>query len=126
MASTLSLEAVVTVDVGAAKSLVVSGHRYLDVRTVEEFNKGHLENALNVPYLFINPQGKEKNPLFLEQVSLVCNKDDSVVVGCQGGARSLLACADLLNAGFKNVKNMGGGYAAWVQNGFTVEKPQSS
>ncbi|XP_072988135.1 thiosulfate sulfurtransferase 18-like [Typha latifolia] len=126
MASTLSSEAVVTVDVGAAKSLVASGHRYLDVRTVEEFNKGHLENAINVPYLFINPQGKEKNPLFLEQVSLVCNKDDSVVVGCQGGARSLLACADLLNAGFKNVKNMGGGYAAWAQNGFTVEKPQSS
>lgn len=25
---------------------------------------------------------------------------------------------------FKNIKNMGGGYAAWVEKGFTVEKPK--
>ncbi|KAG1361942.1 putative protein HIGH ARSENIC CONTENT 1, mitochondrial [Cocos nucifera] len=75
-----SSEEVATVDVHAAKRLVSSGHRYLDVRTVEEFNKGHLENAINVPYLFFTPQGKEKNPKFLEQVSLVCDKDDHIVV----------------------------------------------
>lgn len=26
--------------------------------------------------------------------------------------------------GYKNVKNMGGGYLAWVQNGITVTKPK--
>ncbi|XP_020084634.1 rhodanese-like domain-containing protein 19, mitochondrial isoform X1 [Ananas comosus] len=113
-----------TVDVGAAKSLVGSGHLYLDVRTIEEFNKGHPENALNVPYMFFTPQGRETNPQFLEQVSSICSKDDFIVVGCQSGVRSHHACVDLLNAGFKNVKNMGGGYGAWVDNGFAVKKPQ--
>ncbi|XP_008788413.1 protein HIGH ARSENIC CONTENT 1, mitochondrial-like isoform X1 [Phoenix dactylifera] len=125
MAPTLSSsEAVATVDVHAAKRLMCSGHRYLDVRTVEEFNKGHLENAINVPYLFFTPQGREKNSKFVEQVSLVCNKDDHIVVGCQSGMRSLPATVDLVNAGFKHAKNMGGGYAAWVENGFVVKKPK--
>lgn len=119
-----SSESITTVDVHAAKPLLSSGHRYLDVRTVEEFKKGHLENAVNVPYLFFTPQGKEKNPNFVEQVSLACSKDDHIVVGCLSGVRSLQATEDLVSAGFKYVKNMGGGYAAWVENGFVVEKPQ--
>ncbi|OAY81562.1 Rhodanese-like domain-containing protein 19, mitochondrial, partial [Ananas comosus] len=59
-----------TVDVGAAKSLVGSGHLYLDVRTIEEFNKGHPENALNVPYMFFTPQGKPLVPISLDEVWL--------------------------------------------------------
>uniref|UniRef100_A0A1D1YSW6 Rhodanese-like domain-containing protein 19, mitochondrial n=1 Tax=Anthurium amnicola TaxID=1678845 RepID=A0A1D1YSW6_9ARAE len=118
--------AVATVDVHAAKDLVCSGHRYLDVRTVEEFNKGHPEGALNVPYMFFTPQGRVKNTEFVEQVSKICSKDDHVVVGCASGVRSLQATADLLSAGFNHVKNMGGGFAAWTENGFAVRKPQSA
>ncbi|KAK1296045.1 hypothetical protein QJS10_CPB15g00450 [Acorus calamus] len=127
---------VLTVDVHSAKDLIRSSHRYLDVRTEEEFKKGHLENALNVPYCFFTPEGTVKNPKFLEQVAAVCNKDDFIVVqprlmtdngkflkGCKSGVRSLQASVDLLAADYKNVKNMGGGYAAWVDNGFTVKKP---
>ncbi|XP_064975275.1 thiosulfate sulfurtransferase 18-like isoform X2 [Musa acuminata AAA Group] len=100
MASIASSEAAVTVDVHA-------GHKYLDVRTPEEFKRGHLQNAINVPYVFFTPQGKKKkNPDFLEQVSLTCNKDDHILVG------------------FKNVKNMGGGFAAWVENGLPVKSLQ--
>uniref|UniRef100_M0ZVR9 Senescence-associated protein n=1 Tax=Solanum tuberosum TaxID=4113 RepID=M0ZVR9_SOLTU len=47
-----------------------------------------------------------------------------VVKGCQSGVRSLYATTDLLNADFKHVSNMGGGYLAWVENGFAVNKPQ--
>ncbi|XP_057965026.1 thiosulfate sulfurtransferase 18 isoform X2 [Malania oleifera] len=118
---------VVTVDVHAAKDLVRSGHhRYLDVRTVEEYERGHVdvENALNIPYMFNTPQGRVKNPLFLEQVSSACSKDDLLVVGCQSGVRSLYAATDLRNAGYKHACNMGGGYAAWVENGFAVKKPK--
>ncbi|XP_077220135.1 uncharacterized protein LOC143854184 isoform X2 [Tasmannia lanceolata] len=119
-----STEAVVTVDVHAAKDLIRSGHRYLDVRTTEEFKKGHVENALNVPYLFITPQGRVENPEFMEQVLKVCNKDDHLIVGCQSGVRSLSASLDLLNAEFKHVNNMGGGYLAWVENSFAVKIPE--
>ncbi|XP_020524220.1 thiosulfate sulfurtransferase 18 isoform X2 [Amborella trichopoda] len=131
-------EPVVTVDVHRAKNLLASGWRYLDVRTKEEFSEGHLENSLNVPYLFNSLQGahtsqpkqlvrgkhvscilisktnggvcsgREKNKQFVEQ-------------GCRSGVRSLSASEDLINAGFKHVRNMGGGYLAWVENGFQVK-----
>ncbi|XP_010246847.1 PREDICTED: rhodanese-like domain-containing protein 19, mitochondrial isoform X3 [Nelumbo nucifera] len=126
MASPKSSEnVVVTVNVHAAKDLLCSGYRYLDVRTGEEFNKSHIENALNVPYMFITPQaGKVVNPEFIDQVTAVCSKDDQIVVGCNSGGRSLRACVELLNAGFKHVKNMGGGYSEWVDNGFAEgDKP---
>ncbi|XP_020573042.1 thiosulfate sulfurtransferase 18-like isoform X3 [Phalaenopsis equestris] len=115
-------QAVVTIDVHSTKTLLNSGHRYLDVRTAEEFENGHLEKSLNVPYMFLTPQGRVKNQKFLEEVIRLCNRDDFIVVGCQSGVRSLKAAEDLLVAGFKNVKNMGGGYAAWSDNGFEVKK----
>ncbi|KAF0895431.1 hypothetical protein E2562_012439, partial [Oryza meyeriana var. granulata] len=80
---------VVTVDVAAAKDLITSaGYRYVDVRTEEEMSKGHLHNSLNVPFMFVTPQGKadrqyiiqEKNPLFVEQFSSLVSKDEHVVV----------------------------------------------
>ncbi|KAG9442644.1 hypothetical protein H6P81_018498 [Aristolochia fimbriata] len=123
MAPRVSSEDVVTVDVHGAKDLLQSGHRYLDVRTVEEFNRGHVKDALNVPFLLFTPEGRVKNPEFLDQVASLCSKNDNLVVGCQSGARSLLASADLLAAEFKNVKNVGGGYASWVENGFAVQRP---
>ncbi|XP_076908671.1 protein HIGH ARSENIC CONTENT 1, mitochondrial-like [Bidens hawaiensis] len=118
MDATKSVEDVITVDVHAAKGLLNSGHRYLDVRTNEEYTKSHVENALNIPYMFITQEGRVKNPEFLAQVSALCDKDDSFVVACNSGGRSLKASVDLLNAGYKNAKNMAGGYSAWVNNGF--------
>ncbi|WMV16614.1 hypothetical protein MTR67_009999 [Solanum verrucosum] len=115
---------VVTVDVHAARQLIQSGHRYLDVRTEEEFKKGHVDNSLNIPYMFNTPRGRVKNPKFIEQVSSACDKEEKLLVGCQSGVRSLYATTDLLNAEFKHVSNMGGGYLAWVENGFAVNKPQ--
>ncbi|XP_057468919.1 thiosulfate sulfurtransferase 18-like [Actinidia eriantha] len=117
---------VITVDVHAAKELIRSGHRYLDVRTAEEFKKGHVhvENALNIPYMFNTPRGRVKNPEFMEQVLSVFKKEDPLVIGCQSGVRSVYATTDLLTAGFKHVLNMGGGYAAWVENGLGVTKPE--
>ncbi|PPR85428.1 hypothetical protein GOBAR_AA35256 [Gossypium barbadense] len=83
---------VVTIHVNEAKNLLQSGYRYIDVRTVEEFEKGHVEaeNILNIPYLFITPEGRVKNPEFLKE-------------------------------GFKNVHDMGGGYLAWVENGHPIK-----
>ncbi|KAL5099575.1 hypothetical protein RYX36_003902, partial [Vicia faba] len=89
---------VVTIDVQAAKSLIQTYHNYLDVRTVEEFLKGHVDaaNIFNVPYMLDTPKGKVKNPNFLKDVSFVFNKEDHIIVGCQIGLRSLSATSDLL------------------------------
>ncbi|CAM0947696.1 unnamed protein product [Alopecurus aequalis] len=94
--------------------------QYLDVRTEEEMTKGHLHNSLNVPYMFVTPQGtRKKNPAFVEQVASHFTTDQHIL-GCQSGKRSELACIDLLAAGFVNVKNVGGGYIAWVENKLPV------
>ncbi|XP_047067661.1 thiosulfate sulfurtransferase 18-like [Lolium rigidum] len=122
---------VVTVDVLTASELKQQPQedekqvwKYLDVRTEEEMAKGHLHNSLNVPYMFVTPQGtREKNPLFVEQVASLFTTDQHILIGCQSGKRSELACVDLQAAGFMNVKNVGGGYIAWVQNGLPVVEP---
>ncbi|KAI3747706.1 hypothetical protein L6452_10299 [Arctium lappa] len=114
---------IVTIDVHKANDLLRNGgYRYLDVRTVEEFEKGHIDfdDALNIPYMLDTPQGRVKNTNFMEQVLLLCTKDDHLVVGCQAGIRSAYATTILLDTGLKHVYNMGGGYLAWVQNGLHV------
>ncbi|CAJ2635796.1 unnamed protein product [Trifolium pratense] len=114
---------VVTIDVLATKSLIETTHVYLDVRTVEEFKKGHVdaEKVINIAYMFNTEEGRVKNPEFLKEVSSLCKKEDHLIVGCQSGVRSLYATADLLAEGFKDVSNMGGGYLDWVKKEFPVK-----
>ncbi|CAD6261276.1 unnamed protein product [Miscanthus lutarioriparius] len=69
--------------------------------------------------------GTEKNTQFIAQVAADFDKEDNIVVGCKSGVRSELACADLMAAGFRNVKNIEGGYTAWVENGLAVKKSQA-
>ncbi|KAL8138623.1 hypothetical protein V2J09_004624, partial [Rumex salicifolius] len=110
------------VDVYTAKGLLSTGYKYLDVRTKEEYEQSHVEDALNIPYLFKTEEGKVLNPEFLAQVSEVCKKDDHLIVACNAGGRGLRASVDLLNAGFEDVQNMEGGYAAWVKAGLSGEE----
>ncbi|ESR35867.1 protein HIGH ARSENIC CONTENT 1 [Citrus sinensis] len=108
-------EDVASVDVHAAKDLLGSGHRYLDVRTTAEFKKGHVDKALNAPYI-----KSEKNPEFLTQVASLCKKEDPSIVVCNSGGRALRACVDLRNA---HVTKLEGGYSAWVDEGVPGDKP---
>ncbi|KAK9074794.1 hypothetical protein SSX86_003112 [Deinandra increscens subsp. villosa] len=110
-----------SVPVRVAHELHQAGHRYLDVRTPEEFSAGHAVGAINVPYLFRLGSGMTKNPDFVEEVLDHFGKDDEIIVGCQLGKRSLMAATDLVSAGFTGVTDVAGGYAAWSQNGLPIE-----
>ncbi|GKD57454.1 protein kinase-like domain, concanavalin A-like lectin/glucanase domain protein [Tanacetum coccineum] len=51
---------VITIDVLKANDLLVnSAYRYLDVRTEEEFKKGHVDvkDVINIPNMFNTPEG---------------------------------------------------------------------
>jgi len=85
-------------------------HVYLDVRTVEEFDQGHAEGALNVPILFMSPAGMEPNSDFIQIVEASLAKDTPMVVGCKMGGRSRRACDMLQQAGFTRLHNIDGGY----------------
>ncbi|KAJ0964046.1 hypothetical protein J5N97_029168 [Dioscorea zingiberensis] len=111
-----------SVPVRVAHELLQAGHRYLDVRTVDEFNAGHAVGAVNIPYLFKVGSGMTRNPKFVEEVLSVFGTDDEIIVGCQSGKRSLMAAADLCNAGFTGITDIAGGYSAWVQTGLPVEQ----
>ncbi|KMZ67809.1 Rhodanese-like domain-containing protein [Zostera marina] len=105
-----------TIEVTAANDLIKSQCRFLDVRTLEEFAKGHIQDAINISYFLFTSKGKEVNPKFMEEVLKTFSKDDCIIVGCASGARSIRASTDLLKYGFKNTKNMKGGYNAWIHH----------
>ncbi|KAK1261967.1 hypothetical protein QJS04_geneDACA001304 [Acorus gramineus] len=111
-----------SVPVSVAHELLQAGHRYVDVRTPEEFGAGHPVGATNIPYMFKAGMGMAKNPKFMEEVTSTFTKDEEIIIGCQIGKRSLMAATDLSSAGFTAITDVAGGYSAWVQNGLPTEK----
>ncbi|XWS20893.1 hypothetical protein CRYUN_Cryun30bG0008300 [Craigia yunnanensis] len=112
-----------SVSVKVAYELFQAGHRYLDVRTYDEFNAGHPPAAINIPYYHMFKNGGEemlKNSKFLEEVSSEFGKEEKIIVGCKSGRRSLMAATDLLAAGFTHVIDVAGGYTAWKENGLPI------
>lgn len=75
----------------------------VDVREEHEYNKGHIENAINAPF------GK-----FDENIKkLEAHKNTPVIVVCQTGTRSAPACKKLCKVGFEKVFNLTGGMQSW-------------
>ena len=96
-----------------AKELLDSntGYTYLDVRTVPEFEAGHVPGAKNVPVVEPDPFGRmQLNPRFVEIVEVNVGKDVKCITGCQKGGRSMKAAELLLQSGFANILDMRGGF----------------
>ncbi len=79
-----------------ARKLVAAGARLLDVRSPEEFVRGHLPGALNIPVLEIDRRWSEVGP-----------PGADVVVYCRSGHRSSRAAQVLREHGFTKVHNLG-------------------
>ena len=75
----------------------------LDVRTRLEWKNGHIAGALNVPITQLNS----------EIDKLTFDKDKPVVTICLSAHRSIPAVRALKEAGYKNVKQLGGGMRGW-------------
>ena len=75
----------------------------VDIRTPEEFAKGHLRDAKNIPLADFDKRIGE-----LEKA-----KGKSIVVICQSGARADKAVRLLQAAGFDDALALDGGLAAW-------------
>jgi len=84
----------------------------LDVRNADEFNKGHILNARNMPLSQLDARIAEIEKL----------KEKPVIVACESGNRSGAAAAALRKRGFARVFNLSGGIGAWQQAGLPVEK----
>lgn len=82
-------------------SYVSTGGYLLDVRTVTEFEAGHIEGAINIP---IDDLRQRLNEI---------PTDKEIVVYCQVGFRGYLGVQILKHNGFNLVKNLTGGYKTY-------------
>ncbi len=69
----------------------------VDVRTIEEFNEGHLENSINIELDNID-----------NILDVVSDKDSQIFVYCRSGVRSSEAIIQLIDLGYTNVYDLGG------------------
>ena len=83
-----------------AKNIMDSGEDciILDVREQEEYDEGHIPNAVLIPYTEIENKAEEMMP----------DKDKLILVYCRSGRRSKIASESLVKLGFTNVKEFGG------------------
>jgi len=84
----------------------------LDVRETNEFEKGHIINALHISV------GNLGNNF----AKLDKYRQQPIVVGCASGNRSSHACRILKKNGFEKVYNLKGGMLAWQSAGLPIAK----
>lgn len=99
------------VSAGEAYDLYQNGAFFLDVRSQEEWNDFHVENAALIPL--------EQLPERLNELP----KDKLIVVVCSAGGRSATGRDLLLDAGFTQVTSLSGGLDEWIASGYPVTFP---
>ena len=88
-----------------ANRRIRAGAAVLDVRSKQEFAKGHIAGATHIPFIQLSARAAELDPA------------RPVVAYCRSGNRSARACAYLRRHGF-TVANLRGGYWPYVGRGF--------
>ena len=68
----------------------------IDVRTIEEFESGHIEDSSNIEWQEIS------------SIADNINKDQKIYLYCRSGRRSQNATDILVDLGYKDVTNLGG------------------
>jgi rhodanese-related sulfurtransferase len=100
------------VSVSEAKEMLdKGGYLFLDCREPSEFKMGHVPGAVNIPRGLLEFKVDKQVP----------DKNAPLVVYCKVGGRGCLSACTLCRMGYKNVKNMAGGWAAWEKAGYPVE-----
>ena len=90
-----------------AEKIVESDVVVLDVRTPEEFNSGHIPNAINIDIY---------SDYFNSDIAAL-DKSKSYAVYCRSGKRSVDASSEMDLIGFKSTYNLTGGIIEWVDSG---------
>ena len=85
----------------------------LDVRTAEEYMEGNIENSINIDFY--------KSMDFMKFLDKL-NKNENYFVYCRSGKRSDASCQIMKEFGFNNVFNLEGGFLAWSENGYEVNR----
>jgi len=87
------------------KSLIL-----LDVRTVKEYQSGHIKNSINIPH----------DQLILNVNVLDQYRNQPIVVFCRSGKRAQLVIDVLIENKFDQIVDLEGDMLAWKTSGFPV------
>ncbi|MGY5352763.1 rhodanese-like domain-containing protein [Wenyingzhuangia sp. IMCC45533] len=79
----------------------------IDVRTLNEFNSGHIKNAVLMDVMQKDNFKKEIEKLDVSKPTYIY---------CRSGVRSLTALKIMKEKGFKVVYDLEGGYVSWLKN----------
>ena len=100
------------ITVEQAKKDIESGNPVvLDVREPDEFKKGHVPKAVNIPRGLLEFQVEKAIP----------DKNAYIIAYCKTGGRSCLAAETLMKMGYKNAVSLAGGWEAWFKAGYPIE-----
>ncbi len=86
-----------------SEGLSIDDVQLVDVRTAEEYQEGHIENAQLIDV---------KSEDFHDKIQEL-DKDKPVYLYCRSGKRSGKASKIMLELGFKEIVDLKGGYIAW-------------
>jgi rhodanese-related sulfurtransferase len=101
-----------TIDADAARDRIDAEHPFvIDVRQPDEFARGHVPGAVNIPLLEL-PDNQHLLPTDL---------DIPVLTVCNQGNISLPGVLYLNSLGFTDAHSITGGMSAWVESGFESE-----
>jgi rhodanese-related sulfurtransferase len=87
-------------------------HVLIDTREESEWNAGRIPGALHLSKGIIERDIERRVP----------DKNAIIVLYCGGGYRSALAADNLAKMGYVNPISMDGGWRAWTEAGYPVEK----
>lgn len=76
----------------------------IDVREQDEWNQGHMNQALHIPLSSLKANPEIFSP----------HRENTCILYCQRGMRSRAAAEILLNAGFTKIFSLKGGYEMWL------------
>ena len=102
-------------EVDAAQARDLDGHLFVDVREPEEWEEGHIPEAVHIPRGYLESRIEAAAP----------DRAQPIVVYCAGGSRSAFAAKTLEELGYENVTSLAGGYTDWKRNGFPTQLPQT-
>ena len=88
----------------------LSAQVIIDVRTIDEYNSGHIEDSLNIEWQAI------------DEINESIAKDEKIYLYCRSGNRSGKAQSILINMGYKDVINLGGINTAAKTLGLSIVK----
>ncbi len=87
-----------------AKAISDTKVQLVDVRSPEEYNSGHIKNAMNIDFF---------DSVNFERSFSKINKEKPVYLYCRSGSRSRRASHKLARMGFAKIYDLKGGYMRW-------------